>query len=166
MSLETDSHEVFANIQAWCGDCIVRHGPCFGTNNDEPWLPSRVTDVGSADGPTEMKLVEKRGCAGRYITLTHRWTSQTEASSTTRANLQERKLSIDIKGLSKTFQDAVDVTRKLRVQYLWIDSICIVQDNRDDWRMEAKNMASIYELARLNIAAAGCEGLDGRLFME
>ncbi|PQE19070.1 heterokaryon incompatibility protein [Rutstroemia sp. NJR-2017a BBW] len=166
VSTETDSDEVFAKILAWCGDCTRDHEPCSRTNNDETWLPSRVIDVGPLDGPVQLKLLETRGCTGKYITLTHRWTTKTEASGTTAANLERRMWSIDINELSKTFRDAIDVTRKLHVQYLWIDALCIVQDSREDWRREAKNMASIYELAWLNIAGAASEDMEGRLFME
>jgi hypothetical protein len=60
----------------------------------------------------------------------------------------------------------MEVTRKLGIQYLWIDALCIIQDSQKYWRMEAKNMASIYVLAWLNIASAGSETTEGRLFME
>ena len=103
---------------------------------------------------------------GRYITLSHRWTKQTELSSTNLSNLENRKQAIIMSDLSKTLSDAIEATRKLGVQYLWIDSICIIQDSQDDWARESNNMMAIYESAWLNIAAAGSDKDNGRLFMR
>lgn len=63
------------------------------------------------------------------------------------------KLGVPTLSLPKTFQDAITVTRKLGFQYLWIDSLCILQDDLEDWEIEASKMASIYENAIVTIAA-------------
>jgi hypothetical protein len=51
---------------------------------------------------------------------------------------------ISINDLSRTFQDAVRITRELGERYLWIDSLCIIQDDEDDWAREAALMAEVY----------------------
>jgi hypothetical protein len=56
--------------------------------------------------------------------------------------------------LSKTFQDAITITRSLPVRYPWIDSLCIIQDDEHDWEIESSRMASVYENAYLVISAA------------
>jgi len=56
--------------------------------------------------------------------------------------------------LPLTFKDAVLVSRKLSVRYLWIDSLCIIQDDAEDWRRESSKMADVYANAFLTIAAA------------
>ncbi|PMD47126.1 hypothetical protein L207DRAFT_575925 [Hyaloscypha variabilis F] len=56
--------------------------------------------------------------------------------------------------LSKTFQDAIIITRSLSVRYLWIDSLCIIQDDEHDWEIESSRMASVHENAYLVISAA------------
>ena len=55
--------------------------------------------------------------------------------------------------LPRTFRDAVQVTRELGIQYLWIDSLCIIQWNDKDWEHEAKRMENVYALAYCTIAA-------------
>lgn len=55
--------------------------------------------------------------------------------------------------LPSTFQDAITVTRRLGIAYIWIDSLCIVQDDAQDWEREAAKMALIFESAYLTIAA-------------
>lgn len=166
VSTDSDSEEVFSKILTWCNDSNTQHKQCSYANNNETWLPSRVIDVGLRGGKPELKLKNTRGSTGRYITLTHRWTPLIEASGTTNSNIESRIVSIDLSELSETFQDAVEATRKLGIQFLWIDAICIIQDSREDWRTEAKNTASIYELAWLNIASAASEKAEGRLFMK
>jgi len=90
----------------------------------------------------------------------------TRPSATTQANYEARKKSIDMSSLSLTFQDAFECSRRLGIRYLWIDALCIIQDSPEDWEREASNMRSIYEFAWLNVAVAGSEEKDGRLFMR
>jgi hypothetical protein len=57
--------------------------------------------------------------------------------------------------MTKTFQDAVVITRALGIQYLWIDSLCILQGDKDDWEIECSKMAEVYSNSYLTVAAAG-----------
>jgi hypothetical protein len=63
--------------------------------------------------------------------------------------------------LSKTFLDAMNIARKLEIQYIWIDSLCIIQDDRNDWEEEGSLMSSVYGGSTVNIAASGAE--DGTI---
>lgn len=66
--------------------------------------------------------------------------------------------------LSETFQDAITLTRQLRVQYIWIDSLCIVQDDRYDWETESATMAAVFQNAYLTIAASLAADSSGGCF--
>jgi hypothetical protein len=68
--------------------------------------------------------------------------------------------SIDIITLSNTFKDAITVTRSLGLRFLWIDSLCIIQDSLEDWATQSAVMGKIYENSICNIAATAAE--DGR----
>ena len=61
---------------------------------------------------------------------------------------------IRISDLPATFRDAVSITRRLGVRYLWIDSLCIIQDSKEDWNLQSGQMAAIYTHAWLTLAAA------------
>jgi len=64
--------------------------------------------------------------------------------------------------LTQTFRDATFLTRRLRIQYLWIDSLCILQDSKADWETEAAKMGDYYRLSWLTIAAGmSADGLKG-----
>jgi hypothetical protein len=66
--------------------------------------------------------------------------------------------------LSQVFRDAILVARRLHIRYLWIDSLCIIQDDEKDWQTESAKMASIYKDALLTIAAHAAIGGQGSLF--
>jgi len=68
--------------------------------------------------------------------------------------------------LPKTFQDAIEVTRRLGISYLWIDSLCIIQDSKDDWAREASKMADIYRNAYVTVAATGAKDSTVGLFLD
>ncbi|KAL9116061.1 MAG: hypothetical protein Q9227_000429 [Pyrenula ochraceoflavens] len=57
--------------------------------------------------------------------------------------------------LTKTFMDAIEISQKLGLRYLWIDSLCIIQDSDSDWKKESAMMSSVYRGSAINIAAAG-----------
>jgi Heterokaryon incompatibility protein (HET) len=86
---------------------------------------------------------------------------------TTKDNIEEHEHGIDWNSLSKTFQHAIWFTYQLDVRYLWIDSLCIIQDDEADWRREAGKMCSIFEGSFITLAAsAAAHGLSGLLFEE
>lgn len=66
---------------------------------------------------------------------------------------------ISLAQLSQTLQDAIEITRLLGFQYLWVDSMCMIQDDDNDWLQEPNAMGAIYENAYCTLAAA--DGIDG-----
>ncbi len=98
---------------------------------------------------------------GQYSTLSHCWGDK-QVITTTTMTLESRKRLISWNELSKTFQDAMMITQRLGLQHIWIDSLCIVQDDKLDWETESKKMATIYENSLLTIAAAkAMNGTEG-----
>jgi hypothetical protein len=84
-----------------------------------------------------------------------------------RANLETFTQRIPPEALSKTFQDAIVITREFGIGYLWIDSLCIIQDDADDWNREASSMSGVYGSSTLNIAASGAsDGSIGCFFKQ
>lgn len=81
-------------------------------------------------------------------------------------NLHHRLKSFSIKELSETLQDAVRVTENLGVQFLWIDSLCILQDkDKKDWELEAPRMEDVFASACCTIAATSATN-SSRGFLE
>lgn len=130
-----------------------------------PPLPNRVIEVGSPDGSTEPYLLETCGRTGKYLTLSHSWGGGLPVQ-TTRANIQRHQVEVKLADLPRTFRDAVQVTRRLGFRYLWIDSLCIIQDDEKDWEVEAALMHQYYKLSLLTIAAADGSNSEDGLFRE
>ncbi|KAH8896503.1 HET-domain-containing protein, partial [Thozetella sp. PMI_491] len=116
-------------------------------------LPTRVIDVGTGD-EDDANLIRLRVTDGEtwgmYIALSHRWQLDTPICTT--ANLDDRRRGIDLKGLPQVYQHAVYITRKLGVRFLWIDSLCIIQDGRLDWALECGRMEEVFASAYCTIA--------------
>lgn len=89
----------------------------------------------------------------RYVALSHRWGPQTEACRTTKGDIHKRIADFSVTELTPVFRDAIEVTNRLGYQYLWIDSLCIIQDDPEDWRKESAQMQDVYTQADLVIAA-------------
>lgn len=95
----------------------------------------------------------------KYIALSHRWGTISDHEKkkfcTTKDNIDQRLIGFNIFDLPKTFQDAIKVTRELKVSYLWIDSLCIIQaeDDGEDWGIQSNLMLNIYSSAYCTIAA-------------
>ncbi|KAK7992092.1 heterokaryon incompatibility protein-domain-containing protein [Apiospora saccharicola] len=141
-------------MKAYLEGCSKHHTLCQASQDRE--LPSRLLDVDT--GSKGVRLVGTAGLpAGTaYATLSHVWGNpQTTAPFlvTTLETVSLDKGSIQFGALPHTFRDAVEVTRALGLRYVWIDSLCIIQDSPDDWHREAPRMAKIYSNAYVTIVA-------------
>ena len=74
---------------------------------------------------------------------------------TTEANLQARINRLSITDLPQTIQDCIYVVDLLGIRYLWVDSLCIIQDSATDWEAESSQMTDIYGGATITIFADG-----------
>ncbi|KAF2169181.1 hypothetical protein M409DRAFT_52461 [Zasmidium cellare ATCC 36951] len=134
----------------WVDQCHYNQRDC--SRQDKTPLPTRIIDVGYSDECISARLQVNRGQLGRYVTLSHCWGSA-KRLVTNKRNLKKFQNEIPLNQMPETFQDAIKLTRLLGMRYLWIDALCIVQDDREDWRRESANMCSIYENAAFSISA-------------
>jgi hypothetical protein len=133
-------------------------------------MPSRVIDVGLVDGSQGLCLRDTMiqpvpEHMRRYAALSHCWGKE-RIIVTTKSTLDKRLNGIEMSTLSKTFQDAIVTTRRLGVQFLWIDSLCILQDDADDWAKESVQMCDIYRQAMFTISAAHASGGNAGCFVQ
>lgn len=128
-------------------------------------LPSRLVDVGVEDSQARLCLAGNIPVDARYLTLSHCWGNKA-FSTLTRRNLETFSSGIPDVALSKTFKDAMKSTRELGFKYLWVDSLCIIQDNQTDWEQQARLMGNIYANSSLNLAAVDSPDGDGGCFFR
>ncbi|RYP13297.1 hypothetical protein DL767_010818 [Monosporascus sp. MG133] len=118
-------------IRGWIDDCIDNHPLCQASGGGDTPLPKRVVDVGPRDGSAAPFVYITKGESCPYAALSHCW-GKAYLLTTTRGTIQARTRGLEWDKLSKTFREAILVTRDLGLRYLWIDSLCIVQDDTAD----------------------------------
>jgi hypothetical protein len=169
-------------MQQWIETCRNHHQRCrwdhsskysqnlptakeMNTANEDVPLPSRLIDVNSSN-ESLIRLWKCSGQTGKYLALSHRWVNGlTPQWVTTQNTLEARHSWFPLGTLPASIVDAVCVTRKLGLQYLWVDSLCIIQDSQDDWEVESSQMANIYANAQVTIFAdCGRDDNHGFLF--
>lgn len=151
----TDSPETLEWIKQQLALCDASHACRPQTNRHT--VPSRLLHI--KDG---IRLVHSASPV-RYICLTHCWGNQVPLR-TVKANILQHTQSIPFSHLPLTFQQTIQFCRQLDIHYLWIDSLCIVQDDTQDWNKEAACMADIYQSAYLVVSASKSSHSLGGLF--
>jgi hypothetical protein len=118
-------------------------------------LPKRLIDVGEDGSSAHLIGRENLYKAEDYIALSYCWGPTANTLTTTKTTLKMRQTAIsELDGeLPQTLQHAFRLTRLLGIRYLWIDALCIVQDDPEEWELEAAKMGLIYSNAFLVISA-------------
>ena len=139
---------------SWLENCRDGHIQCQGFLGQ----PTRLLQLDAFQTSIVLVDTTKAQMPGplanpSYACLSHCW-GKTQPLRTTTSNIEYMKTEIEWTALPRTFQDAVTVARSLGISWLWIDSLCIIQDDEEDWNFESQRMASIYGSATLTIAAS------------
>ncbi|KAE9376306.1 HET-domain-containing protein [Stipitochalara longipes BDJ] len=152
----TASAESWKQATGWMKECFKQHVLCNQPMPGRPWWSTRLLNIRNFNDKHDIKLIETKDTipSGPYITLSHRWGSAEFIKLTEESSNQLRDGFV-LEDLSQTFRDAVAITLRLGISYLWIDSLCIIQDSVDDWSKEASQMSDVYHHALCNIAATG-----------
>jgi len=148
--------------------CDERHVICkrFVDMDDMPppeeqILPTRVIDIRG----TPSLVLTKGEMTGRYAALSHCWGDpRLHPLKTTRESLLDHLNGLPLDTMPQTFRDAVIISRNIGVPFLWIDSLCIVQDDEEDWKKESQLMGDIYQRAYFTIAATDSPDSYGGCF--
>ncbi|OTA97779.1 hypothetical protein M434DRAFT_65246 [Hypoxylon sp. CO27-5] len=148
--INSDSDIAISRLQKWLKDCEQNH-PFCARPHVTPILPTRVIDVFASD--RRVTLFQTHGRRGEYVTLSHCWGTSSRLMAT-KESIKDLEEGIAISFLPKTFQDAIKITQRLGKKYLWIDCLCIIQDDPDDWEREAAAMSQVYRNFYLTISAA------------
>jgi len=132
-------------------------------------MPTRLVDLGQAGTAGVVLVVDTPRVGnledGRYCCLSHCWGGFQPVKLETKTS-QLLRSGLPLQQLPKTFQDAVEVCLWLGVRYLWIDSLCIIQDSKEDWEREAEQMALIYKYGHATLAATDSRDATSGLFRD
>ncbi|KAE8396135.1 heterokaryon incompatibility protein-domain-containing protein [Aspergillus alliaceus] len=153
--------------EKWLSQCLKTHDRCKATCWSNDYVPTRLLEIGQ---PTAEKIrlaihpeLNRRNL--QYATLSHCW-GTSNVLRLTSASLALLERGVRISDLAQVFQNAISTAQSLNIQYLWIDSLCIVQDSQEDWNQEAARMSDVYRGAVLNIAASVAKNSNVNCFLD
>jgi hypothetical protein len=170
-------------LREWIRDCDTHQCLC---SQDIPFLPTRLLDVGKRGSRKPRLICETRKITkkDKYLALSHRWGPPPNPGepdllagkivSTYEKNIDKLKRGVDDADLPPMYQDAITIARELEVQYLWIDSLCIIQhdksdpfdaDKGKDFKKEAERMEQVFRSAYATLAAS-CASSPAEHFLK
>ncbi|KAI0837762.1 HET-domain-containing protein [Hypoxylon sp. FL0890] len=136
--------------KSWLEECNRGHLFCRPPNPS--FNPTRLIHLADENSA---RLVLTRGqlTSHKYVAFSHCW-GKAKTLKLLQANLQTLLNSIHIDDLPTSYKEAILITMALGYRYIWIDSLCIIQDSMEDWTKEAAMMQDVYENSSLNICAS------------
>ncbi|EAA26675.2 protein TOL [Neurospora crassa] len=168
-SFHTASEQSWSQALEWINNCRS-HALCSAaeTMDCHERRPARLIAVGRP-GETHVRVIETAGLAVSetpFMSLSHCWGKDGVPTQLLKGNYDRfTKEGIRLTELPKTFRDAIEVTQRLNiVPYIWIDSLCIIQDSKEDWDDESVKMQYVYRNSVLNLAAGASPNSHGGLF--
>ncbi|KAK0502566.1 heterokaryon incompatibility protein-domain-containing protein [Armillaria luteobubalina] len=146
---DIDSPESYNLIKKRIDECS-RHDRCPQPRHQGVHLPTRVIDCADEGQP---RLFVGLGAEGNYVALSYVW-GENQPNCTKSSNLDSYTEAIPLDNIPKTILDAITVTRKLGLRFLWVDALCILQDSREDKAREIAQMQRIFHDAYVTVIAA------------
>ncbi|KAK0710052.1 heterokaryon incompatibility protein-domain-containing protein [Lasiosphaeria miniovina] len=160
----------------WRDECLRSHSACrLASAGSSPpaSLPTRLLDV---TDPDRLLLVETsptgaaaatattRTSTTPYVALSYAWGAGARFLTLRDNVAAHRAAGISASALPRTFRDAAHAARALGYGWLWIDALCIVQDDGADVARELARMGDVYRCAEMTLAAQGAASAHAGLF--
>lgn len=155
----------------WYSGCKANHAQCglHQASNSRKWRPTRLISFTASPGleTDVVQLVDGTSLPdeAEYVALSHCW-GKVHLFRLLASTEAELRAGYPISQLPKTFREAIQVCRWLDHRYIWIDSLCIIQDSAQDWQIESQTMKRVYGQGAITIAAANASDSTKGLFME
>lgn len=174
LHLNWRSGETTESVDVGLKECSSSHRGCDSKGHD--YWPPRLLECGENSvrlviPATDLNLDPAPGLS--YATLSRCWGEGLNRSVLTTSNIKSMRERLVESELPRTFRDAIAITRRLGIRYLWIDSLRIIQRGAlqlADWQKHVREMAHIYSKCVVNISAshgrdseAGCFAAKGLL---
>ncbi|KAN0122868.1 Heterokaryon incompatibility protein (HET) domain containing protein [Hyaloscypha variabilis] len=154
-STYTGSDACFSLARHWNRTCHMGHTSCERprATDDSNWNPTRLIKIDPQSNYLKLCQGDMLRRPVEYAALSHCWGDiKDKIVLTSEKLLAFQKELPDLQRL-QTFQHAIIAAKKLGFQYIWIDSLCIIQGSDEDWSKEASLMSSVYKYATLTITA-------------
>ncbi|CAH0057353.1 unnamed protein product [Clonostachys solani] len=157
----TGSERSLAVAKAWMERCETEHETCRRLKLGK--LPTRVIEISSDSHPPRIHI--SVGEQIPYVALSYCWGADQNIRLLS-TNVETYMEGIPIDAIPRTIADAVEITKALGFKYLWVDSLCILQDSEQDLQHELSYMGEIYANACLTIAPKNSSSCNDGCFRE
>ncbi|KAH8651534.1 heterokaryon incompatibility protein-domain-containing protein [Tricladium varicosporioides] len=139
-------------------NCLSTHSVCTTFGGKLEFMPTRLLDVRSIikDGIVRIVYPSKEELRSRYTSLSYCWGGD-QAVKLIKTTHDEFQTGIHCDILQKSIQDAARITLWFGIEYLWVDALCIIQDDLEDWHRESQLMCEVYQNSTLTISAIGAK---------
>jgi len=142
--------------------CVDEHRLC-SKGRAQHSLPKRILDISPSDNTVFLYLSKNEVL--QYATLSYCWGAGLPFRTLT-TNIVDHCKSIPLDAFPQTLRDSIKVVKALGFKYLWIDALCIIQDDPLDWAEQAAAMTDIYNGCSLNISAVQSLDCDDGLIRK
>lgn len=155
LNRDLGSEACFELLRGQLRQCMECHEPCRrSANTRENFIPSRVVDVSSLElGSIQLTNGADIPASSPYVALSYCW-GDSQPESTTTSNIHGRFHGFSVDSQPQSIKDAILVTRRLGIKYIWVDRLCIIQDDQNDRARELGMMHQVYRCTTLVISAA------------
>lgn len=162
-----------AQVREWLSNCMTNHSQCKKPIARRGQFPSRLlsveadivrvshaplcplsSEVGLIIWPGQLEDASRVDPCGHYVAPSHCWGKAKMPICLESGTIGQLKSGIPLSALPRSFRDAISVVRSMGQNYIWIDSLCIIQDSAGDWTREGMQMGSIYDNAWCCIVAS------------
>ncbi|RSL46647.1 hypothetical protein CEP53_010256 [Fusarium sp. AF-6] len=154
-SIDVSCETSFTQARNWLEDCVQNHTECSRLDTKRRFTPTRLIKISTRQGRRILQLTEPHEEV-RYAALSYCWGGEQVVRTTTQTIIRHQT-RINFQDLPQTIKDAVVVTENLGLHHLWVDALCIVQDDERDKAFEIDRMGHVYENAEVTIAASRAE---------
>lgn len=137
-------------VSRWFSVCSNSHHRCQQSSPD--FYPTRLIEI-VQNGQVRVVLSNEQALDGGYATLSHCW-GKSKRLKLLESNLALLRNWFSVEDLPQSYREAITVCTALGIRFIWIDSLCIMQDSKEDWAREAVVMKDVYGCSLVNIAAA------------
>ncbi|KAF2105749.1 heterokaryon incompatibility protein-domain-containing protein [Lophiotrema nucula] len=152
INLTRGTSKSYQLAKSWLSECLNSHHHHHELPSEMP-MPSRLLNISRTNDTYEVRVM-KPTASVPFVALSYCWGGD-QPHKSIKANLKLGERIMACGDLPTTIQDAVSVTFNVGYNYLWVDSLCIVQDDDDDKSREIARMPEIYSNSAFTIAATG-----------
>ncbi|KAB8223277.1 heterokaryon incompatibility protein-domain-containing protein [Aspergillus novoparasiticus] len=149
-SLQLD--RAIPSAQRWINGCLDGHEKC--PKDTQPMsYPTRLLKI--EESSVRLVLPAEDVVSGSYAALSYCWGPNPSFLRLSDSNLQTLRDGVSYSTLPLAYQEAIKVMRAIGIQYLWIDSLCIIQigpGSEEDWKSEAMKMQEVYSNCFLHLS--------------